>query len=177
MQRRFRKLDQADFRARVTRLDPHYARHGVSRARPRAQSERPALWAMLGFSLSLCLTALVQNRAAISESLAQGSLGADHRLWLLGGVTALAIYGVLRLAAFALQCLFAKRARRGAPGGLVVGALGALLVLQVPSETYRAGLALLGAEGDRIARDASRGAQERLNIDAAELRFVSRTIE
>ncbi|MDJ0822801.1 MAG: hypothetical protein QNJ09_13450 [Paracoccaceae bacterium] len=132
-----------DFRRRVKAVDPKYYHWGERGAKPDATKSRPVLFAMMGFAWAYLVISVSRNKTLLEESLAQGSLTDQMQSNIVMVLAALlAASGVLLM--LHLGRFFLKKGGKSRnSGGLLVGALGALMLVYTPPSVFQAGYSML----------------------------------
>ncbi|SFQ27384.1 hypothetical protein SAMN05421853_103163 [Roseivivax halotolerans] len=176
MGKTFKKQGLQEFKARIGRVDSFYARHGFSKPIVSNRCERPVLWSIIGFAWIGFVISIAENRAYLEESLAQGALSAQHRDWILYALAALVVVSAIKLGFHAMRCLLRGREQRGVSGSLLVGALGAIVVTQIPADALHGGVEVLGAGTQAILLAATDTAEKTIGVDTSTIAFVSRSI-
>lgn len=133
----FEHSGQEVFRERVKRVDAHFYRHGVSKCEYTNVNKRPLLSVLLGFAWIYFVIKLVENREKLKASLAQGSLGADAQLWIMGGLSLLIVLTLFMMGVFALRIITKRRDQRGAAGSILAGGVAAMMVVSTPPSAYQ----------------------------------------
>lgn len=169
----FRKLTQKDFQSRIARVDPFFARHGVCRIKPATRVSNPLLWTTLGFGWIYLVITIGRRRAWLEESLSQGSLPDHMRDWILAGLAALigvtAVMLMLHLARF----LFRRRGQRGASGNILAGAIGALMLVNAPVDTFTGASGLGANMGEFLSAALDSRHDTAPSLDVSDIRLVS----
>lgn len=177
MKRTVRKLGQQDFRDRLKRVDGHFARHGYSKSVIRNRNERPMLWTFIAFVWIFFVISVAENRDYLEASLAQGSLTAELRDYVLYALTGLVVVSGVALGFHLVRFLFKGRDFRGASGSVLAGACGAILLTQAPAAALQDGVSVLTGTSQLLASVVSNGAQDITGIDVSDVRFVSKAMK
>ncbi|MHA6324143.1 hypothetical protein [Roseivivax sp. CAU 1753] len=169
-------MGQDEFRARVGRIDGHFARTGRSKSNIRNRNEHPVFWAIIGLVWFLFVISVARNHDYLSDSLMQGTLSAEHRDYLLYGLTALIMVSTVALGFHLIRCLFKARGDRGASGSIVIGALAAMMLTQMPDGLIQDSFSALTGTSELLA-SASDTAQGAIGINIDKIRYVRSPIK
>ncbi|WP_425102147.1 hypothetical protein [Tropicibacter sp. S64] len=155
MTRSFRKLSHQDFRRRVKTVDPAYYRWGESGTRRDTTVERPIGFSLLGFGWAYLVVTIANNRALIESSLQQGNLHADYHRYIFMGLAALLMISGILLMAHVYRFFTRSGGKRRNSGGLLVGALGAFVLVYTPAHVWSAGYNMLDGNSRSLVQVAS----------------------
>ncbi len=171
-----RKQTQADFDARVRRLDPHYARTGRSRPSLAAETraDRPALAVLGGFTWIFVAVSISRNRETLRESLAAGTLNADMQWAVMAGLAAMLAATAVMLLVHALRFVARRKGKRGASGPLLIGAIAALALSHTPPSVVSAGIEMIDPNSRALLRTANKTVKDNMGVDLGSVRFVVR---
>lgn len=173
MKRNVRKLGKQDFQERLQRVDGHFAKHGYAQTIVRNRNERPYLWTIIGFIWIFFVVSIAENRAYLETSLAQGSLPAAFRDYVFYALTGLVVISVVALGFHLLRFLFKKPDFRGASGSLLAGALGAVMLTQLPPALLQDSANAVFGTGQVLAGMVSDPAISAPDINISNVNFVS----
>lgn len=166
------------FQARIKRVDPHFARHGVSKRQYTNINKRPVLSVLMGFGWVYFVVSIAKNRDMVKSSLAQGTLGADVQLWIMGGLGLFMILSLFMIAFHTSRFFLKGRDQRGASGSILLGGLAAIMLLSTPPSAYQTitdGV-LSGSSGVLMAAldtAGQNGVDLDLDVDVSGLALVS----
>lgn len=174
MGRSFRKQDHTDFRRRVKTVDPVFYRWGEKGTRRDATVQRPIGSTILGFGWAYLIVAVANNRQLIESSLRQGNLTQDVQgciMMVMAGL--LAASGIMLL--LHLFRYFAKGgAKRRNSGGLLIGALGALVLSYTPASVWNMGLQMMDGNSRAFVQTASSTVNDAIpGLNLSGVAFVS----
>ena len=174
MQRSFRKLGHADFRQRVKVVDPAYHRWGDGARRADHTQQRTVASALLGFGWAYLTITIANNRDSIEASLAQGSLPVEYHSWVFSSLAAfMGITGVMLVLHLARYLLKSGGKKRNS-GGILLGALGALMLVYTPASVWQTGMGMLDDNSRGIIMQAGAAVDDVLpNVDFGKVTFVS----
>ena len=155
MVRSFRKLTQADFHARIRRIQPMHERFG---ALPSERiPARPVPAVVIGFAWAYLLMVVAANRPQIQASLAQGSLAPDHQQAVLMILSALLAVSGVALALHLIRAFALRGGRRRNSRALLVGVVAAAALVKTPLVAWASGLVLMDVRTGALLRTASAG--------------------
>ncbi|WP_419409251.1 hypothetical protein [Primorskyibacter sp. 2E107] len=118
-------------------------------------ASRPIGSALLGFGWAYLVAAIANNRVLIEESLKQGNLHPDYHGYIFMGLAGLlAISGVM-LMLHLLRYFTRSGGKKRNSGGLLVGALGALVLVYTPSSVWDTGWNMLDGNSRQLVQIAS----------------------
>ncbi|WP_121629770.1 hypothetical protein [Tropicibacter alexandrii] len=174
MQRTFRKLSHADFRQRVKVVDPAYYRWGDGANRVDHTRQRPVASALMGFGWAYLTITIANNREMIESSLQQGNLPVEYHSWVFSGLAAfMGITGVM-LALHLARYLLKSGGKKRNSGGILLGALGAMILVYTPASVWQTGMGMLDDNSRGLMMQASATVEEVLpNVDFGKVTFVS----
>jgi hypothetical protein len=139
----FRKLDHSDFKRRVKRIDPQFARMGT-RAYEQDKTQPQVLGAALtGFVWAYLVAVIGANRGHIDVTLTQSALTPQGQYWIVSALTALLAASLVMLAAHLVRVVLASGARRKNSRALLIGAVAAFGLFHTPQVVWSAGFGLL----------------------------------
>ncbi len=166
----FRKMTQQDFKARVSRIDPEFSRHGEVK-KSFSSPARPIMSLIMGFGWAYLVISVARNRGHIENSLLQGNLPAEYHDYVFFMLAALLAVSAVMLGIHLFRFLMARRASTNKcnSGGLLAGALAAGALVYTPASVFDAGLGMI----DQNSRSLLVAASSTANIDLASIAFVS----
>ncbi len=170
----FRKQTRADFRRRIKRVDPAYYRWGESGAARDTTANRPLGSALTGFLWAYLVISVASNRAYLENSLNQGSLGAEYHDMIFAGLSVLLVLSFLALGLHILRFFIKRGGKRRNSGGMLVGALGAMVLVYTPADVWTTGYGMLDDNSRAMLLTASATVDDALpNVDLGNVVLVS----
>jgi hypothetical protein len=167
-----RKQTHDDFKARVGRVDPAFARSG-GRETQAAAAVSPLPWIVAGFGWMYLAAGVARNRDAMAASLVQGSLPVQAHAWIMGAMAALLGITAILMVAHAARFALRRRGNRGTSGAILGGALGALVLSYMPAGTLQTGLGLLDDNSRGLILAANGTVKETVGLDFQGVAFVT----
>lgn len=155
MARSFRKQDHTDFRRRVKTVDPVFYRWGEKGTRKDATVQRPMTSALLGFGWGYLVVAVANNRELIETSLRQGNLTRDIQGYIMMAMAGLLAASFVMLLLHLFRYVTKRGAKRRNSGGLLIGALGALVLSYTPASVWDFGLEMMDGNSRAFVQNAS----------------------
>ena len=135
---------------------------------------KPMGAALLGFGWIYFVTSISNNRANIEASLAQGSLPEHLHTYIFGGLAVLLAASVVLLGLHLMRYVFKRGARRANSGGILFGALGALMLFYTPTVVWQEAFGMLDGTSQSALLAASTALEETLpGIGIDSVAFVS----
>ena len=169
-----RKMTNADFEARIRRIDPEFARYGASDASKVARtSKRPIVSGIAGFLWAGVVIAVAQNQQTIEASLLQGSLPREYHVYVFGALAALLAVSGVMVMMHLLRMVSRRGSARSNSAGILVGIVAATVMSMIPSQTYVAGLGLLNENSRNVIASAGTSVRATAGLDIRATTFAS----
>ncbi|CUH77630.1 hypothetical protein [Tropicibacter naphthalenivorans] len=169
-----RKQTHTDFRRRVKTVDPRFYRWGERGTVRDLTPQRPVGSALMGFGWAYLVISVSNNRDHIAASLKQGNLPAQYHDWIFAGLAVLLAVSGVMLALHVFRYLFKNGGKRKNSGGLLIGALGALVLIYTPSTVWTTGFGMLDSNSQGLMMQASATVGDVLpGVDFGKVTFVS----
>lgn len=149
-----RKLAHADFRSRVARVDPRFARLGHAAYAKDKTPSRPFGMALLGFGWIYLVASISNRKDHIAASLKQGNLPAQYHDWIFMMLTMLLAGSLVLLAMHLLRYFWKTGGKKRNSGGILIGALGALMLFYTPASVWQMGYGMLDGNSQQILASA-----------------------
>lgn len=174
MKRVFRKQTHQDFRLRIKRVDPVFHRWGERGYARDKTAKRPFGSVLMGFGWAYLVISVGNNRSHLEASLQTGSLSQDMQGWILAGLASLlAISGVM-LCIHIFRYFFHYGGKKQNSGALLVGALGAMVLVYTPASVWSTGYGMLDDNSRSLLLTASATVEDALpGVDLGNVVFVS----
>jgi hypothetical protein len=151
----YRKLGHEDFRKRVARVDPRFHRLGHAAYARDTTVAKPFGSVLLGFGWIYFVSAISTNRAHIEESLRQGTLPQEYHVYIFAGLAVMLMASVVLLGMHLLRYFVKRGAKRSNSGGVLIGALGALVLYYTPDSVWQHGYGMLDSHSQGALMTAS----------------------
>lgn len=172
----FKTRNHGDFRRRVKRVDPVFYRWGERGSARDTTVKRPFGAVLLGFFWAYLVISVGRNRATLEQSLGQGSLSADVQSWIMAGLAALLAVSVVMLALHLFRYFVQNGGKKHNSGALLVGVLGALVLVYTPASVWNTGFGMLDDNSRNLLLTASSTVEDALpGVDFGSVAFVSST--
>ena len=143
MNRLIRKQTHRDFRSRVKRVDPAFYRWGERANLRDATVKRPFGSVLGGFLCAYVVIAVANNRSYLESSLRQCNLSADVQGWIQAGLAALLAVSGIMLFLHLLRFFLKSGAKKQNSGALLMGVLGAMMLVYTPASVWQTGYGML----------------------------------
>ncbi len=170
----FRKLSHADFRLRVARVDPRFARLGEAAYAKDATPSRPFAMTLVGFGWIYMVSSISNRRDHIATSLRQGSLPEHYHDWIFGGLAVLLAASVVLLLLHVLRYSYKTGAKKKNSGGILMGALVALTLFYTPASVWDMGFGMLDGNSQQVILAANTAFEQTFpNLTLDNVAFVS----
>ncbi|WGW02933.1 hypothetical protein [Tropicibacter oceani] len=174
MARTLRKQTHQDFRRRIKSVDPTFYRNGERGAMKDATAQRPIGSALLGFGWAYLVISVANNRTVIEQSLHQGNLHTDYHGYVLMALAALLAASGVMLLLHLVRYFTKTGGKKRNSGGLLVGALGALVLVYTPTSVWDAGFDMMDGNSRSFVQTASATMSGAIpSIDLGSVAFVS----
>ena len=174
MSRLYRKQTHKDFRARIKRVDPSFHRWGEGAGLRDTTVKRPVASVLTGFAWAYLVIAIASNRAHVEASLSRGTLSETLQSSVMAGLAALlAISGVM-FCLHLYRYLFQSAGKKQNSGAMLIGVLGALVLVYTPDDVWRTGAGMIDNNSRTLLLTASAGVGDVLpGVDFTSVAFVS----
>lgn len=170
----FRKLTQEDFRQRVARVDPRFARMGHAAYAKDGTAARPFGMVLVGFAWIYMVAAISNRRDHILGSLRQGSLPEQYHDWVMHGLAVMLAASMVLLGLHLLRFKTKTGGKKKNSGGILMGALGALTLYYMPASAWNVGFGLLDGNSQQVVMAANQTFQQAFpNLTLDNVAFVS----
>ena len=138
-----RKQTHTDFCQRLSRVESSICRPGASVATRDTTVARPFAATLTGFGWIYLVVAVSTNRELIASSLKHGSLPAEYHDWIFNGLAAMIVASFIVLALHVFRYFMKTGGKRTNSGGVLVGAIAALVLFYTPSDVWSTGFGML----------------------------------
>ncbi len=167
-----------EFRRRIKAVDPRFYHLGTSRGRTDTTPSRPTLFAMLGFGWAYLVISISRNKTLLEQSLSQGSLSDEMQSNIVMALAALLAVSGIMLALHLMRFFLKKGGKSRNSGGLLFGALGALMLVYTPPSVFHAGFGMLDDNSRNLLLAAHNTVTDTMNgavpnVDFGNVVFVS----
>ncbi|MBP0482864.1 hypothetical protein [Sagittula salina] len=150
-----KKLTHADFRTRVARVDPRFARMGHAAYARDATPAKPFGMALLGFGWFYLVVSVAYRRDHIAASLRQGSLPDEYHGWIMHGLAVLLAASMVMLCMHLMRYMSKTGGKRKNSGGILTGGMLALTLFNTPPGIWQMGFGMLDGNSQTAILTAS----------------------
>ncbi len=164
----------SDFRRRVKRVDPAFYRWGEGARLKDATASRPTASALAGFAWAYVVISVGSNRQLLEASLREGNLSAAAQEKIMMGLGALLMASIMLFALHAVRYWLGNGGKKRNSGGLLVGALGALVLVYTPASVWQTGFGMMDDNSQSMFLTAQATLSDALpGVDLGSVSFVS----
>ena len=152
---RIKHRSRDDFRLRIKRVDPAFYRGGVGGALKDTTAPRPVGATLLGFGWAYLVIAIAGSRATSEQSLRQGTLPDQYHGYIFMTLAALLAISLVMLAVHVFRFVTKRGGKRTNSGGLLIGVLGALVLVYTPESVWNTGFQMMDGNSRSLLLTAS----------------------
>ncbi|MFZ7093655.1 hypothetical protein [Primorskyibacter sp. 2E233] len=174
MTRTLTKQTHQDFQRRIKSIDPTFYRTGERGVVKDVTTSRPIGSALLGFGWAYIVVSVANNRGVIEGSLRQGSLPDHYHAYILMVLAALLAASCVMLLMHLFRFLTKSGGKKRNSGGMLVGVLGAMVLVYTPTSVWEAGFNMMDGNSRAFVQTASATMSDALpGINFGNVSFVS----
>lgn len=162
MARTLTKQTHSDFMLRVRRVDPKFHTHGEAAYAKDRRPRRRTVSTLLGFGWIYTVTAIANGRDHIAGSLREGSLPTEYHPWIFAGLTVLLAVSAVMILLHIARWLFHGGNKKRNSGGILLGALGALMLFYTPASLWTQGFGMLDGHSRTVLSQAGAALEDTL---------------